>query len=315
MNLNLNSISTQNPNISKFLNKQNLKLLWDVLLDEFKIDANNKPIVANIRTVFESNIQPFTKNTTANMGGNIQLVSLNKQFLSQVVIAVNRLFPNLKQEQEFKRIQISSEEAQIMDPYKIEDIREARQDIFEKQLQKKRVEFENSINIQKPKELDFSEKVDDGKIKEMDALIAETMARRKFDIDQIQHNLITEDPENWLQPQKIVKQGDNQIIKSSNLLPKQSEQTLTSELGIYKKLKLKQPEINVNLNPKKSVTWNDEIKSNISLVIEEIPLALENKEIPKDKVDILINQVNILIDLLAKIANQNDKQSDISNEN
>jgi hypothetical protein len=283
------------------------------LLDELKIDTNNKAIVSNIRTVFESNIQPFTKNTTANMGGNVQLVSLNKQFLSQVVIAVNRLFPNLKQEQEFKRIQISSEEAQIMDPYKIEDIREARQDNFEKQLQKKRVEFENSINLQKPKELDFSEKVDDGKIKEMDALIAETMARRKFDIDQIQHNLITEDPENWLQPQKIVKQGDNQITKSSNLLPKQSEQSLTSELGIYKKLKLKQPESNPN--PKKSVTWNDEIKSNISLVIEEIPLALENKEIPKDKVDILINQVNILIDLLAKIANQNDKQSDISNEN
>lgn len=309
--MNLNSIPSQNPNISKFLNKQNLKLLWDVLLDELKIDTSNKAIVSNIRTVFESNIQPFTKNTTANMVGNMQLVSLNKQFLSQVVIAVNRLFPNLKQEQEFKRIQISSEEAQIMDPYKIEDIREARQDNFEKQLQKKRVEFENSINLQKPKELDFSEKVDDGKIQEMDALIAETMARRKFDIDQIQHNLIPEDPENWLQPQKIVKQGDNQIIKSSNLVTKQSEQTLTSELGIYKKLKLKQPESNVNSNPKKSVTWNDEIKSNISLVIQEIPLALENKEIPKDKVDILINQVNILIGLLSKIS----KQGDISNEN
>jgi len=307
--MNLNSIPSQNPNISKFLNKQNLKLLWDVLLDELKIHTSNKAIVSNIRTVFESNIQPFTKNTTANMGGNMQLVSLNKQFLSQVVIAVNRLFPNLKQEQEFKRIQISSEEAQIMDPYKIEDIREARQDNFEKQLQKKRVEFENSINLQKPKELDFSEKVDDGKIQEMDALIAETMARRKFDIDQIQHNLIPEDPENWLQPQKIVKQGDNQIIKSSNLLTKPSDQTLTSELGIYKKLKLKQPESNIN--SKKSVTWNDEIKSNISLVIEEIPLALENKEIPKDKVDILINQVNILIGLLSKIS----KQGDISNEN
>lgn len=303
----------QNQNMTKFLNKQNLKLLWDVLLDELHIDSNNKPIVTNIRTVFESNIHPFTKNTTANMSGNIQLVSLNKQFLSQVVIAVNRLFPNLKQEQEFKRIQISSEDIPITDPYKIEDIREARQDNFEKQLQKKRVEFENSINLQKPKELDFSEKVDDGKIKEMDALIAETMARRKFDIDQIQHNLITEDPENWLQPQKIVKQGDNQITKSSNSLP---EQSLTSELGIYKKLKLKQLEPNPNPNPKKSVTWNDEIKSNISLVIEEIPLALENKEIPKDKVDILINQVNILINLLAKMANQNDnKQSNISNEN
>ena len=120
-----------NPVMTKFLNKQNLKLLWDVLLDELHIDPNNKQIVTNIRTVFESNIQPFTKNTTINtsLNGNMQLVNLNKQFLSQVLIAVNRLFPNLKQEQDFKRIQISSEE---VSPYKIEDIREARQDNFEK---------------------------------------------------------------------------------------------------------------------------------------------------------------------------------------
>ena len=99
-----------NPVMTKFLNKQNMKLLWDVLLDELNIDTNNKSILTNVRTVFESNIQPFTKNTSANLNGNTQLVGLNKLFLSQVLIAVNRLFPNLKQEQEYKRIQISSEE-------------------------------------------------------------------------------------------------------------------------------------------------------------------------------------------------------------
>ena len=55
-----------NPVLTKFLNKQNLKLLWEVLLDELHIDSNNKSIITNIRTVFESNIQPFTKNTSIN---------------------------------------------------------------------------------------------------------------------------------------------------------------------------------------------------------------------------------------------------------
>ena len=158
--------SNLNPVLTKFLNKQNLKLLWDVLLDGLHIDPNNKSNITNIRTVFESNIQPFTKNTSintnANANGNSQLVILNKQFLSQVLIAVNRLFPNLKQEQEFKKIQISSEE---ISPYKIEDIRDARQDDFEKQLLLKRADFENSINANKPKELDFSEKIDDDNYK------------------------------------------------------------------------------------------------------------------------------------------------------
>jgi predicted DNA-binding protein (UPF0251 family) len=293
-----------NPVLTKFLNKQNLKLLWDVLLDELNIDSNNKSIVTNIRTVFESNIQPFTKNTSinTNLNGNMQLVNLNKQFLSQVLIAVNRLFPNLKQEQEFKRIQISSEE---VSPYKIEDIRDARQDNFEKQLHLKRAEFENAINANKPKEIDFSEKIDDNKIFEMDTLIAETVARRKFDIEQIQNTIVTEDTENWLQPQKITNAN---TVANTNI-----KETPTSDLGIYRKLKLKQPNENIVMNTKKNVSWNDDKKSNndnISLFIEEISEISGKQEIPADKVDILINKVDILIDLMTKMVKQSDKQSD-----
>ena len=265
--------------MSKFLTKQNIGLLWDVLLDELHVDTNNKQVVTNIRSVFESNINPFTKNTSVNI--NTQLVNLNKQFLSQVVTAVNRLFPNLKQKQEFKRIQISSEEA--FEPYKVEDIREERRDHFEQQVNKKRIEFENSINQNKPAELDFSEKIDDGKIKEMDALIAETVARRKFDIEQIQHT---------------------QVIQVTEDHAKQE-----TDLGIYRKLKLKPIDKDTNSNTninKKNVTWTDQTltnntnntnNDNISLLIEEIPLK-------KDKVDILTDKVDILIDLMTKLTKQ-----------
>lgn len=261
--------------MSNFLTKQNIELLWDVLLDELRIDTNNNQIVNNIRSVFESNINPFTKNTSVNV--NTQLVNLNKQFLSQVVMAVNRLFPNLKREQEFKRIQISSEAA--FEPYKVEDIREERRDHFEQQVNKKRIEFENSINQNKPAELDFSEKIDDGKIKEMETLIAETVARRKFDIEQIQYPLVTEDH---------AKQE--------------------TDLNIYRKLKLKPidkdttKDTNANTN-KKNVTWTDEKltnntnNSNISFLIEELSPK-------KDKVDILTEKVDILIDLMTKLTNE-----------
>jgi hypothetical protein len=286
-----------NPVLTKFLNKQNLKLLWDVLLDELYIDPNNKSIITNIRTVFESNIQPFTKNTSIH--ANMQLTNLNKQFLSQVLFAVNRLFPNLKQEQDFKRIQISSEEISSykISPYKIEDIREVRQDTFEKQVSIKQADFDNYINLNKPKELDFSEKMEDDKITEMDALIAETVARRKFDIEQIQNTIVTEDPENWLQSQKITNTNTNTNINTN------VKEAPSSDLSIYRKLKLKQINenivINTTANQKKNVTWNDENNfNNISLLIEE------KQEIPTDKVDILINKVDILIDLMNKVMNK-----------
>ena len=64
----------KNPNVTKFANKQNINLLWDVLLDEIQIDTNNKLVVNNIRTVFESNIQPFIKNVNANANLNMNTI-------------------------------------------------------------------------------------------------------------------------------------------------------------------------------------------------------------------------------------------------
>ena len=78
-------------------------------------------------------------------------------------------------------------------------------------------------------------------------------------------------------------------------------------MGIYRKLKLKQPEVNTIINQKKNVSWNDEQKSNISLLIEE------KQEIPVDKVDILINKVDILIDLMTKIVKQNESVANLNN--
>jgi hypothetical protein len=46
--------------LQQFKNKENIHLLWDVLLDELNVNTNNKGMIANNKTVFESNIQPFT---------------------------------------------------------------------------------------------------------------------------------------------------------------------------------------------------------------------------------------------------------------
>jgi hypothetical protein len=115
--------------ISQFTNKQNIDLLWDVLLDELHININNKSIVSNIRTIFESNIKLFI----SKPHNKSNILDLNKNFLTQVILAVNRLLPNFKQEQNMKRITITDEE--IKEPYKIEDIQASRQSEFEKDVE------------------------------------------------------------------------------------------------------------------------------------------------------------------------------------
>ena len=195
-------------NLSQFTNKKNIKLLWEVLLDELNINKTNTKLIENIRTVFESNINPFLSSSNPKS----QIMELNKQFLSQVVLAVNRLFPNIKQEQTIKRITILDEE--VSELYKIEDTHASRQSEFEKEVERKRMEMKNYMTPQKPRELDFSDRNLDDKIKAMDTLVADKMAERNFEIEQFKNNNYNTgiDPEKWLTPKETSVKNEKTII-------------------------------------------------------------------------------------------------------
>lgn len=195
----------------QFNNKQNLNLLWDVLLDEFHINNANKNLLNNIKIVFESNINPFILKSNPRAS----IMELNKNFLSQVVLAVNRLFPNLKNQQTIKRITISNEE--VIEPYKIEDIQSSRQSEFDKDLEQKRMDMENYLIPQKPKELDFSDKQLDSKITSMDSLISEKMAQRNLEIETLQNNFNTTDASNWLTPKETSLKNEKNTFEPKNV--------------------------------------------------------------------------------------------------
>ena len=70
--------------INIFSNKENLNMLWEVLLDELKIKSspNNKAVINVIQDVFHSNISQFITKINPSSG----LMEINKLFLKQVLI-------------------------------------------------------------------------------------------------------------------------------------------------------------------------------------------------------------------------------------
>jgi hypothetical protein len=249
--------------MDQFINPDNLDILWEVLLDELNINIENKSLLSNIRLVFESNLKLFT----AKSNPNTNIINLNKQFLSQLLVAVNKLFPSLKNESNIKRINITNEE--ILEPYKIEDIQSARKSDFEKELELKKMELENYMSPVKPKELDFSFKNLDDKIPSggMDSLLADKLAERNFDIDNIQHtnyNTSNINPEKWLKAKET-------SISSEKIEQRQFEQMA-----------------NINKNSKK-VSWNENVdsylNSNISLKIEETSAIDIFQKLKKNNLD------------------------------
>jgi hypothetical protein len=249
--------------ILKFSNDSNIELLWDVLLDELNVNIDNTNLVNNIKIIFNSNINIFV----SKINPNIPLVEMNKIFLSQVIVAVNKLMPNLKYEKEIKRINISEEEINIKEPYKIEDIQAFRQNNFEKQFSERKSEFENLISLQKPQELDFKDKSveSEGKIVEMESLIAETIMKRNFDIEQIQYNINTENREK-------IDSKINSIDKKKVTWEDDTNNNTNSNMTIFNKLKKTQNDNNEE----------EEKENNENILINEITKL-------NDKMDKLIN--------------------------
>lgn len=194
---------------TKFSKRENIKMLWDILLGELGINNNaNKSMVPNIQYIFEQNMSPFIQENNKGVKKK-SLMELNKEFLGQVVFAVYKLFPNLKKGA--KQITILEDVLESLDshlepyrvesqsdPYRAEDIQASRKTASEKEFEKKRSEFENYMFVKKPDEPIFSygDKADE-RIKEMDVLVSEKMAERNLE-PFITPNLL--DAELWLKP-------------------------------------------------------------------------------------------------------------------
>jgi len=271
-------------NKSQFVNKDNLELLWEVLLDELHINKTNTNVISNVKTIFESNINLFV--FRSNPKTNI--LEQNKQFLNQVLLAVNQLLP----QQNIKRINITDEE--VLEPYKIEDIQAARKTDFEKELERKKMELENYLTITKPKELDFSDR-NFTSLPGMESLLADKMAERSLDFEQIYNNNYYNEvkstiiPEQWLTPKKT-------SVNSEKM-----EQTKNISNGRLKYINIDNDNNIINnniinnniINNNKKVSFNENITTNI---LEEVPSSNPISIFQKLKKTNLENDTNFSVE-------------------
>jgi hypothetical protein len=296
-------------NLSQFSTKQNIKILWDVLLDELNIKYDNTQLLVKIKTVFDSNFKLFTTRINPKIG----LMELNKQYLSQIVYAVNQLFPNLNQEQQIKRINIMNDVLELEEPYKIEEIHASRQNTFEKLLEKQKNEFDMFMNVQKPKEVDFSDKNSEEKIYAMDTLLAEKLTQRNMELENLQENnyntVSNINPESWLKSKETsVKTEKIMHTTESNYVNKNlkkvswndTDNNITLHIAdsipnIFQKLKKTvEPKIIQNIEEQGQYENHNKEESYDKKYIEQpsIPLPNIKQEIIQHNIGSQTNQIN-----------------------
>ena len=315
-------------NKSQFVNKNNLELLWEVLLDELNINKTNTNLISNVKIIFDSNINLFL--TRSNPKSNI--LDLNKQFLSQVLLAVNQLIP----QQNINRINITDEE--VLDPYKIEDIQAARQTDFEREFERKKMELENYMTPSKPKELDFTDK-NFTQLEAMDSLLANKMAERNLDFTSFKDNTSSNiSPEQWLTPKKTSinseKMEESQYIMNKN----QKKVSFNDNTSFNDNISLKINESNsldifqklkkTNLQNDPNVTFDQtKYQQQQSMILPKQEEVLKNEKpqlnqniqqnvpiIPNSEMIKQLNEMNNKIDKLFEMVTKLTKFEEIANE-
>lgn len=186
--------STNKPNGQTFLSASNAQMIWDLLQETDIYNNINHQDKIEIKGQFTKNMRTFNDKHVAS---SIGLMERNKLFIGFLMNEYKKP-PSTKMTSSFPTNK---------------DVQEERRQLFEKDLQQKRAEFENMITLSKPETPVFSDKMDEP-ISRMDELISQTIASRELEINKI-HNEMSSRPQEpvWLQETSIKSEKTFKQIK------------------------------------------------------------------------------------------------------
>lgn len=305
-------------NTSFFLNNENVKVLWDVIIDEDIIKRQSREFQENILNLFRSNLKGFydvesTKTTS--------LVDINKKYILLILNYANKqIAQNIKPE--YKKIKILDEipQKKVNELITYEEIQNDKRNQFDKDLNRRQEEFTSSMALPVPPVPKFTDdKLEEGPITEIEKAIKELTSQRNYDIEQISksnNNNLNSNTDNWLKPQETSVKNDKMNPQLSNINSNSNTNSVNGNINGNNRLKyLKIDNDNVEnqiitldrekqISPKKSVTWDLKPYNDSNEVLNEVRLTME--EIIEDDEE----DANIF-KLLKKVpSTNNDKTND-----
>jgi hypothetical protein len=236
-----------------FLNKDNIKMLWDVISDEdifkyLKLDSQER-----ISQMFVNNLRGFYETEKVKTNN---VVDINKKYILLILNYIKKNFspvvPN--------KIKISYEEPPIKELVTYEEIQNDRKSQFDRDLNRAQEEFTNAVTLNVPDVPNFSDNYKEAPITEMDKILKEMTAKRNYEVEQISKRQQSSESNtsNWLKSQETSLKTEKFTNPNAN-----------SDDNNYRKTKYINSE--GDLTTKKSVSWNKNLEqnNNIALHIED----------------------------------------------
>lgn len=229
-------------NISNFLTKPNISMIWDVITDEDIFKFLSRDIQSKISEVFTNNLKGFYDNEIQK---NNTLIELNKKYILLMLSFIKSNYP-----QQPNKIKILEELLPTNQKKLItyEEIQNDRKTQFERDLLKRQDDFSNAITLKVPPVPEFTDKLEDVPITEMEKIIKEMTAQRNYEVEQINRSYNNNDT--WLKSQET-------SIKNEKFIPLKQDNTSTISSRL-KYLKIEGEE-QTAYEEKRNVTWGENV--------------------------------------------------------
>jgi hypothetical protein len=290
-------------NINNFLTKENVNTLWDVISDEEIFKFLSRDIQSNIGNLFSTNIKGFfeTEKTKTN-----NLIEMNKKYILLILNYIKKNHPHQP-----SKIKILEEPA-VKELITYEELHNERKTHFEKDLQQRQQEFEDTMSIKAPPVPEFADKFTDKPIGEMDKIIKEMTSKRNYEVEQFNRNYQTDINQvtNWLKPQDT-------SIKSEKFVPQTKQEDQPNQSSRFKYLNVEEqekPENKKIVSPsKKKVSWDENLEgSDKNDEVEDIFKKLKKVNIPEENITFVENSdANRITNLETEIKILNAKMDTI----
>jgi hypothetical protein len=293
--------------VRQFIQKDNITMLWDLIIEQDTFRFLTRDIQANIYQLFLNNIQGFFDNEKTK---NNSLVEINKKYILLILNHIKRNYniqPN----------KITIHQEPVKESITYEDIQNDRRSKFDRDFNRRQEEFEDAMTIKAPPVPEFADKESDRPIKEMDKILKEMQAQRNYEIEQINRNQnTTTQVDNWLTPQET-------SLKTEKFTPVEQSQS-------YSRFKFLNQDTQDPVKDKKNVSFSnvEEIQTfnvedeeddnifsklkkvsnkqteNIKLEIHE-PTLSENKEDRIAKLEREVKNMNSKMDKILELLSKN----------
>jgi hypothetical protein len=264
--------------MNTFLSNQNIKTLWDVIVDEDIIKNKPREFIQNVSQMFINKMEQFYH---AEKGMTKSLLELNQKY---IMIVLNYAY---QMEQNMKQV------VSLPPPQKLtqEEFQNDKRSKFEHDLERKQKEFESSVEVKTPPKPKFTDNFEDTPIGNMDEILKQMTEQRKYDI----YTSSQKDVQNasWLTPQETSVKNEKMSRQQNNASQSQNN---VKFIKIKEEIDNKIIQSNVinleNDSPRKTVSWgeNKTYHSNIENTDENLFKKLK-KIVPSREQDTNIELV------------------------